>query len=129
MAVLLIVFGLLIALAAIAFILNARRQTAPVGAQVFDDLEEAITGEPLPISSIEPSSVARKVQVTWTKQFDPRSGELSDEARLRLINDLGLLRAPWCAELLAQACDEETEPAHRVAAQLALAHCREENTV
>src|ERR1700733_7058225 len=65
----------------------------------------------------------------WTQQFEPRSGALDDEARLRLINDLGMLRAPWCVPLLVLACEEETDPAHRVAAQLALARCREENPV
>jgi hypothetical protein len=68
-------------------------------------------------------------RIRWTQQFEPRSGSLDDEARLRLINDLGMLRAPWCVPLLVQACEEETEPAHRVAAQLALARCREENAV
>jgi hypothetical protein len=68
-------------------------------------------------------------RIRWTKQFEPRSGALDEQARLRLINDLGMLRAPWCVPLLVQACEEETEPAHRVAAQLALARCREENAV
>ena len=68
-------------------------------------------------------------RVRWTEQFEPRSGALDDEARLRLINDLGMLRAPWCVPLLVLACEEETDPAHRVAAQLALARCREENPV
>ncbi|MCW3101223.1 MAG: hypothetical protein JWL77_6841 [Chthonomonadaceae bacterium] len=125
MAVLLLVIGLVVALAALAFIVKGRRQTSSAAARAFDDFEEGTISEPLPIQAIESLPVAEEQQITWTKQFEPRSGQLSDEARLRLINDLGLLRAPWCVPLLSQACEEEIDPAHRVAAQLALARCRE----
>jgi hypothetical protein len=76
-----------------------------------------------PIQAVVPS--ASRPDVRWTKQFEPRSGTLSDQSRLGLINDLGMLGAPWCIPLLAAACDQEPDPAHRVAAQLALARCVE----
>jgi hypothetical protein len=128
MAVLLIVIGLVVALAAMAFIVIGRRQTVPVVARAFDDFHGAVVSDPMPISAVEPP-VAFERYIAWTKEVDSRSGGLSDEARLRLINDLGLLRAPWCIPLLAQAYEEETAPEHRVAVQLALARCRKHNAV
>jgi hypothetical protein len=125
MAVLLIVIGLVIALATVTFILNQRRQTAPVAVRLIDDFEDGILTKPLLISALEPAPVAEKVQFGWTKQFEPRSGELSDEARLRLINDLGMLGAPWCVSLLVQAYEEESSATNKGAAQLALARCRD----
>jgi hypothetical protein len=129
MAVLLIVIGLVVALAVAAFILNGRREVAPVAARVFNDFDEGPIREPLSIQAIEPLPVAEEPQIHWTKQFEPRSGRLSDEARLQLINDLGLLRAPWCLPLLTQAYEEEPDLTHRAAAQLALARFREKNAV
>jgi hypothetical protein len=134
MAVLLIITGVVVVLGAIAFIMNGRRQAAPVAPHVFNDFEEGLAGEPPSHSPIEPSriavsSVVDETHPRWTKQFEPRSGGLSDEARLRLIKDLGLLRAPWCVPLLTQAYEEEADSVHKVAAKVALARCREENNV
>jgi hypothetical protein len=61
-------------------------------------------------------------------EFEPRSGILDDADRLKLINDLGMLRASWCVPLLQRACEEEHDPANRAAAQTALALCRAEVT-
>lgn len=128
MAVLLIVIGLAVALAAVAFVVNGRRQTASVAARAFD-VGEGLISEPLPTSAMDPERIADKVNILWAKQFEPRSGELSDDVRLRLINDLGLLRAPWCVPLLTQAYAEERDPVLRAAAQIALTRCGEDTAV
>jgi hypothetical protein len=113
---------------AIGFAVVMRREppAAAVTAAREDDDMDGIVSEPEPIGN---GAHAAPRVITWVEQFTPRSGTLSDEARLKLINDLGLLRAPWCVPLLARANEEETDPAHRVAVQLALARCREERPV
>ena len=127
MTLMIFVVVVLVALA-IGFVVLMRRQppAAVVAAAREDDDIEGIVSEPEPIGNGARTTTSA---ITWTQQFEPRSGALSDEARLKLINDLGLLRAPWCVPLLARAYEEETDPAHRVAAQLALARCREEHPV
>jgi hypothetical protein len=59
-------------------------------------------------------------RMRWSRQFDPAGGTLSDEARLKLIADLGLIRADWSAAILEQAVSEETDPAHISAVRTAL---------
>jgi hypothetical protein len=68
--------------------------------------------------------VSEPERITWPKRFDASTGALDADARLCLINDLGLLRAPWCVPLLEQASREERDPAHRNAVQRALLLCR-----
>ena len=156
---LLIAAGVIVVIGTIIFILLGRKEKTPVAVGPSADFEEGVVSEPVPITatsvraalddvrsdandrvaaaplnpvaSAADAVVAPRAErrVRWTEQFEPRSGALDDEARLRLINDLGMLRAPWCVPLLVRACEEETDPAHRVAAQLALARCREENPV
>jgi hypothetical protein len=48
---------------------------------------------------------------------------MDDEARLRLIRDLGLIQAAWVVPILTQAYKEEREPSHRDAVRQALAAC------
>jgi hypothetical protein len=127
MTLMILVVVVLVALA-IGFVMMIRREPPPVAAVAVredDDIEGIVSG-PEPIGN---GASATRRTITWTQQFEPRSGSLSDEARLKLINDLGLLRAPWCVPLLAQAYEEETDPAHRVAVQLALARCSDEEPV
>ena len=122
--------ALIVIAVVIFFVVRARREPVPVAARPQDDFEEGVVSDPVPIDDFaHVPPAADEPGIRWTKQFEPRSGALSDDARLRLINDLGMLRAPWCVPLLQQAFEEETDPAHRVAAQLALARCREENPV
>ena len=75
---------------------------------------EAVLGEAVPVA-VAPA------EMCWAKRFAPRSGALDDAARLGLIRDLGLVRAPWGVPLLVQAYDEEPDPAHRRAVLAALA--------
>ncbi|HEX3464407.1 MAG TPA: hypothetical protein VHS78_10210 [Candidatus Elarobacter sp.] len=123
MTLTILVLVVLVALAG-AFVMLTRRDAAAVPAARNDGLgdeEEGIVSEPVPVNGT--AHVAEPDRITWTRQFDPHSGPLDDAARLRLIEDLGMLRASWCVPLLEQACREETDPAHREAAQRALASC------
>jgi hypothetical protein len=67
--------------------------------------------------------VERDPAITWPSLFDPGSTNLDEATRLRLINDLALVRAPWCVPILRRACEEEREPALRQAAHDAVAAC------
>lgn len=117
----LVVVAVLIA----AFVLLMRRDSAAVrsGEPEIADEDDRVVSEPVPVNGS--AQITEPDRITWTKQFDPRSGALGDAARLRLIEDLALLRAPWCVPILEQASREESDPAHRDAAQRALALCRE----
>ncbi len=103
----------LIALVAVGALVawRARRAPAPVVlARVEDD---GVVSEPVPIAP----------QIRWAQQFAPPSGTLDDAARLKLIADLGFLRAAWCVPLLTEAYREERDPAVRRAALDALEAC------
>jgi len=67
--------------------------------------------------------VARDPEYHWPKSFAPKSGRLDDAARLRLIHDLALVRAPWCVPILQQAYETERNPELRRAAREALNAC------
>jgi hypothetical protein len=67
--------------------------------------------------------VPRDPEITWPQLVARDSTRLDDEARLRLINDLALVRAPWCVPILQRASEEERDPANREAALDALAAC------
>jgi hypothetical protein len=112
-------------LAVAIFMLTGRGAVAvPTESSTVDDID-GVVSEPTPVNGVVHASDGQCI--TWTQQFDPQSGILSDESRLRLIEDLGLLRAPWCIPLLEQACREESDPVHSAAARRALVLCREEH--
>jgi hypothetical protein len=75
------------------------------------------------VPAVVPITPAAPVPM-WPQRVQPDAGALDDEARLRLINDLGLLRAAWCLPILEEACVQETDPALHDAAVAALARCR-----
>ncbi|MEA2665047.1 MAG: hypothetical protein QOI11_1991 [Candidatus Eremiobacteraeota bacterium] len=86
------------------------------------DVEAQSAAEAQPVA--EPQSTAPAApaaEMCWAKRFAPRSGALGDSARLGLIRDLGLVRAPWGVPLLVEAYDEEPDAAHRRAVLAALA--------
>lgn len=116
---------IVVAVLAVAFFALTRRDSAAVrsGAPEIVDEDDRVVSEPVPLNGT--AQVAEPDRITWPKQFDPKSGALDSAARLRLIEDLALLRAPWCVPILEQASREESDPAHRDAAQRALALCRE----
>lgn len=77
-----------------------------------------------PVAPPEPGRAAPAepaAEMCWAKRFAPRSGALDDAARLGLIRDLGLVRAPWGVPLLLEAYAEEPDAAHRRAVLAALA--------
>jgi len=119
---------IVLAVLAAAFFALTRRDTVAVRARDREfSNDDGVVSDPVPLNGT--AQVSEPDRITWTKQFDPRSGALDDAARLRLIEDLALLRAPWCVPILEQACREETDPANRNAAQRALTLCREEHPV
>src|ERR1700730_6687993 len=65
---------------------------------------------------------------SWPERVHRANDVLDDEARLRLIKDLGMLRAAWCVPILEQAAEEESNPELHAAALAALAKCRRLNT-
>jgi hypothetical protein len=89
--------------------------------------ETPITAENSRIDWAQDDAVAelvdRDIDVSWPKMCGRTSGILDDDTRLRLINDLAFVRAPWCVVILQRAYEEEREPAIRHAAQTALIAC------
>jgi len=88
----------------------------------------------VPVSPLEPAPwpiddgsearlVPRDPEIRWPSRLGSASGPMDDEARLRLIRDLGLIRAAWVVPILTQAYKEEREPSHRDAVRQALAAC------
>jgi hypothetical protein len=124
----------------IAFVVLSRRsgEAAPDDSARDPEIEDGVVSEPVPVPATATRATVVKAEVAfatatasdkarrWSKQFEPRSGTLDDAARLKLINDLGMLRASWCVPLLERACEEEIDPANHAAAQAALARCRDE---
>jgi len=126
----------------IAFVVLSRRggAAAPDDSGRDAEMEEGVVSEPVPVAATGARATVVKGEVEvatatasdtaprWSKQFEPRAGKLDDAARLKLINDLGMLRAAWCIPLLERACREETNPTNKIAAQQALARCHHEAT-
>lgn len=122
----------------IAFLVLSRRSgtAAPDETARDPEMEEGVVSEPVPVAaSVTPAAVVKaevegaSVTITgslphWATQFEPRSGRLDDAARLKLINDLGMLRAAWCIPVLEQAFEDERDITLRTAAQVALERCR-----
>jgi hypothetical protein len=90
--------------------------------------------EAVPVSPLEPAPwpiddgseahlVPRDPEITWPSRLGSAAGPMGDEARLRLIKDLGLIHTAWVVPILAQASKEECEPAHLDAVRRALAAC------
>jgi hypothetical protein len=102
-----------IAVVVVAAVAFARSRRAPASVPVERPDVDAVVSEPVPIAP----------QIRWAKQFATASGALDDDARLKLINDLGFLRAAWCVPLLTEAYREERDPAFRRAALDALEAC------
>jgi hypothetical protein len=125
MALTILIVVVVVALAAAFFMLTRRDAVAApaASANFVDEAEDGVVSEPVPVNGTAQGSEPDRI--TWLSQFDPNVGVLDDAGRMRLINDLALLRATWCIPLLEQACREESDPAHRAAAERALASCRE----
>jgi hypothetical protein len=57
--------------------------------------------------------------ITWTAELT--AAVLDEAARMRLIDDLALLAAPWAFALLRRAYEEEQSPHVRARIEAALA--------
>jgi hypothetical protein len=151
--VLVVIVALAAALAVIVLQRSAHAGDVPVpvrptgAAAVLSDDDFSSTGEPFAVESAaaittvaagdEGTSIAagsagdvraeaplEPPVPAWTSQVAARTEPLDDEARERLLGDLGIVRAPWCVPILAQAYAEESKPALRCAALLALVGLR-----
>jgi hypothetical protein len=116
MTLIVVIVIVLVIGAAIVFAISRGVQTDAVAvaadkpSPAYDDEGEAVL-------------IERDPEITWPSLFAPESKDLDGAARLRLINDLALVRAPWCIPILRKACEEEREPALRQAAHDAVAAC------
>ena len=141
------IVALAAAIAVFALQRSARSEHLPVSAQPssgsFLDDGFSSAGEPFAIESPMPMTVlpaavddaasgtvvaaapagppSAPSAPAWPSQVVGRAEPLDDEARARLLGDLGIVRALWCVPILAQAYEEESAPALRCAALLALA--------
>ncbi len=115
-----------VAVACVVVYMLMRGRKTPVVVAGDVDAEDGVVSEPVPIAPARPAGLATAPmrEITWTRQFEPRSGSLDDAARLKLIEDLAMLRAPWCVKLLEKAATEEQIPANRAAAERALARAQ-----
>jgi len=98
-------------IAVIVAVTRSRGAREPVSVAVADI--DGIVSEPVPIAP----------EIRWTSRVAPSGGPFDDAARLKLINDLGFLRAAWCVPVLTDAYREERDPALRRAALDALEAC------
>lgn len=120
--VLLVAAAVVIALA----IRSSRRPAIEVAAvtprdAVHDDLatEPAIELQAL-VEPAEPEAPEPEPPpITWTTELS--TSVLDEEARLRLIDDLALVAAPWSIALLRRAEEEEPSPHVRARIEAALA--------
>jgi hypothetical protein len=86
-------------------------------------LVQTVREDVAPEAEIVPAS-SPAPEIRWSKRFDPASGMLDEESRLKLIRELAFVRGAWCIPLLAQAYEEETGVEHRRAVLTALAEYR-----
>ena len=115
-AIIVVVIGL-----AIIGVLTSRK--APVGG-AGDDAQLAMDPEAWPgDDGSQARLIPREPEITWPSRLSSGSAPMDDDARLRLIRDLGLIRAAWVVPILTQASNEEREPAHRDAVRQGLAAC------
>jgi hypothetical protein len=118
---LLVVVAVVIALAA-RLLRRPARDAVAVAPRVVLDEEIATMPEdvspPLEPALPEPAPEPEPV-ITWTVALTPTA--LDEPARLRLIDDLALLAAPWTIALLRRAYYEESSPQLRARIEAALA--------
>jgi hypothetical protein len=82
------------------------------------ELAEAVSPEAAPPEAAPPEPEPEPV-ITWTAALTATA--LDEAARLRLIDDLTLLAAPWTVELLRRAYQEESSLELRARIEAALA--------
>ena len=65
----------------------------------------------------------------WPLRIDDTAIDLDRDAKIALIERLGLIGAPWCEEILKQADTEEDDSTVRRAIAFALSDCRQAGAV
>jgi hypothetical protein len=114
-AIIIVVIGL-----AVIGVLTSRKVPVAAG----EDAEFVTDPEAWPgDDGSEARLIPREPEITWPSRLSSGSAPMDDDARLRLIRDLGLIRAAWVVPILTQASKEEREPAQREAVRQALAAC------
>ncbi len=113
---LLVFVAVVIALAA-RFLRRPARDAVPAVPQI-RDLPYAEPPEPAPLEPTLPEPETEPV-ITWTIALTTTA--LDEAGRLRLIDDLTMLAAPWTIALLRRAYQEESSPQMRVRIEAALA--------
>ncbi|MDP9019169.1 MAG: hypothetical protein M3N19_12720 [Candidatus Eremiobacteraeota bacterium] len=63
--------------------------------------------------------------VPWPQRIDDSAIDLDQQAKIELIERMGLIGAPWCEEILKQADSEESDSTLRRAIAFALADCHQ----
>ena len=124
---LLVVVAVVIALAARLLRRPARDAVAVVPRVVLDEEIATMPGEVSPTFELAVSELpeaespepAPELVITWTVALTVTA--LDEAARLRLIDDLTLLAAPWTIALLRRAYQEESSPQLRARIEAALA--------
>jgi hypothetical protein len=116
-AIIIVVIGL-----AVIGVLTSRKVPVAVGG---DDAEFVMDPEAWPgDDGSEARLIPRDPEITWPSRLSS-GAPMDDDARLRLIRDLGLIRAAWVVPILTQAAQEERKPEHRDAVRQALAACEQ----
>jgi hypothetical protein len=118
---------LVLALVALAIYIRFARR--PASRNAADDRRDVLDASPAPaadaVVSAMPEVIAdvEEPTITWTAQLT--AATLDEAERLRLIDDLVMLRAAWAVTLLRRAHEEERAPRVRARIVEALAACGE----
>lgn len=128
MSVAIVVALLVLVLALVAFAIATRFAGRSASRDVDDDRPDVLDVAPVRLPDAVPAmphviTDAEEPAITWTAQLT--AATLDEAARLRLIDDLVLLRAAWSVALLRRAHEEERAPHVRARIEEALAACGE----
>jgi hypothetical protein len=118
----------LLVLALVALAIATRFAGRPASRDVDDDRPDVLDAAPVRLPDAVPAmphviADAEEPAIAWTAQLT--AATLDEAARLRLIDDLVLLRAAWSVALLRRAHEEEPAPHVRARIGEALAACGE----
>jgi hypothetical protein len=128
MGVAIVVALLVLVLALVALAIKTRFAGRPARRDVDDDRPDVLDVAPVRLPDAVPAmphviADAEEPPITWTAQLT--AATLDEAARLRLIDDLVLLRDAWSVALLRRAHGEEPAPHVRARIGEALAACGE----
>lgn len=118
----------LLVLALVALAISIRFARRPASRDEADDRLDVLAVSPVPVAdavSAMPEVIedVEEPTITWTTQFS--AATLDEAERLRLIDDLVMLRAAWSVTLLRRAHEEERATQVRARIVEALDACGE----